>query len=69
MTTFGDEKSSKSIMIKYLLIDACTLCNVLIGCLSFNELSFIISTPHLTMKFLRESGKIVSVKVNQMTTR
>ena len=54
LTTFGDKKGSKHIMIKYLLVDANTLYNVLIGRPFLNELSVIISTPHLKMKFPRE---------------
>lgn len=44
-------------MIKYLLIDVCTSYNILIRLPLLNELGAIISTLHLTMKFLSESGK------------
>lgn len=69
LTTFGDEKGSKSIIIKYLLVNAQTLYNVLIGHPSLNELSAIISTPHLTMTFFSEDEKIITMQANQITTR
>ena len=43
-TTFGDEKGSKSIMIKYLIVDA------RISCTQF-KIGTIIPTPHITMKW------------------
>lgn len=57
LTTFGDEKGSKSIMIKYLLVSACMSYNILIEYPSLNELGTIISTPYLTMKFPSETKK------------
>ena len=69
LTTFLDEKRSKSIRIKYFLVNALTSYNILLGRLSLNELGVIISTPHLTMKFSSKNGKIITVRANQMTTR
>lgn len=46
LTTLEDEKESKSIMIKYLLVDTHTSYNILIGRPSLNELDAINSTPH-----------------------
>lgn len=55
LTTFKDKKVSKSIMIKYLIANVCTSYNAL------DELGAIISTPHLTMKFSSENGRIIVV--------
>ena len=67
LTTFKDEKGSKSIMIKYFLVDTLTFYNILIRCPSHNELGAIISTPHLAMKFPSEDGKIITIRVDQMS--
>ncbi|KAG4947765.1 hypothetical protein JHK87_043772 [Glycine soja] len=69
LTTFGDKKGSKTIMIRYLLVIVFTSYNILFGWPTFNELGDIISTPHLTMKFLSTSGKIITVRADQATTR
>lgn len=61
LTTFKDKKVSKSIMIKYLIVNACTSYNAFIGPLSLNELGAIISTFHLRIKFLSENGMIIVV--------
>jgi len=46
-TTFDEGKSSKTIKIWYLVIDA----SILLGRPPINRLRAIVSTPHLTMKF------------------
>ncbi|RZC11950.1 hypothetical protein D0Y65_011948 [Glycine soja] len=67
LTTFLDEKRSKSIRIKYFLVNALTSYNILLGRLSLNELGAIVSTLHLVMKFPSDDGKIIIVRVDQMT--
>jgi len=51
-TTFGKGNSNKTIKIRYLVIDANTLYNILLGPPSINRLRAIILIPHLEMKFL-----------------
>ena len=65
MITFGQGKLSKSFTTRYLLVDANTSYFALIGRKTLNELGAIISTSHLTMKFLTITGEIVTVKANQ----
>jgi len=50
-TTFGQEKSCKTIRIWYLVIDANTSYNILLGRPSISRLMAIVSTHHLEMKF------------------
>lgn len=59
LTTFGDEKGSKAILIRYLLVNSLTSYHILIGWPALNELGAIISTPYMAMKFLTMSGKII----------
>jgi len=65
MTTFGQDKLSRSFTIRYLLVDANTSYFVLIGRKTLNELGAIVSKPHLTMKFPTLTREIVTVKANQ----
>jgi len=69
-TKFGEGKTeSKTIKIRYLLVDANTSYNVLLGRPSLNQLGVIMSTPNLAMKFPSPSGDVITVHVNQKTTR
>jgi len=71
-TKFGgeeEESSSKTIKIRYLLIDANTSYNVLLGRLSLNLLGAIVSTPHLAMKFPSPTVDIITVHMYQKTAR
>jgi len=68
-TTFGLEGASKTLKIRYLVIDANTSYNILIGRSSLNKLGAIVSTPHLAMKFPSPSGDILTVHVDQKIAR
>ena len=64
--TFGEEEFlSKTIKIRYLLVNAHTSYNVLLGRSSINRLRAIVSTPHLAMKFPSIDGDIVTVYVDK----
>jgi len=65
ITTFGRGNKTKKIKIRYLVVDASTSYNVLLGRSSLNKLGAIVSTPHLAMKFPTEKGEISTVYVNQ----
>jgi len=63
-TKFGGERQlSKTIKISYLIVDATTSYNVLLGRPSLNVLGAIVSTPHLAMKFPSSTGDIVTIHV------
>ena len=51
-------------MIKYLLVNALTSYNILIGHPLLNELGAIFLTPYLAMKFSSEDGKMIIVRAN-----
>jgi len=65
VTTFGRGKATRKIKIRYLVVDACTSYNALLGRSSLNKLGAIVSTPHLAMKFPIEKGEIATIYVNQ----
>jgi len=68
-TTFGLEEASKTLKIRYLVINANTSYNILLGRSSLNKLGAIVSTPHLAMKFPSPSGDILTIHVDQKIAR
>jgi len=68
-TTFGLEKMSKTMKIRYLVIDANTSYNILLGRSLLNKLGVIVSTLHLVMKFPSLSGDILTIHVDQKIAR
>ena len=68
-TTFGEGKQTKTIPIRYLVIDAHTSYKILLGRPSINALGAIVSTPHLAMKFPSSQGDIITVHGDQRATR
>jgi len=59
----------KTIKIRYLLVNANTSYNILLGRSSINRLRAIVSISHLVMKFPSASGDIVIVHVDQKVAR
>jgi len=68
-TTFDEGKNTKTIKIQYLVIDANTSYNILLGRPSINRLMAIVSTPHLATKFPSKMGDILTVHVDQKEAR
>jgi len=68
-TTFGEGRQTKTIPIRYLVVDDHTSYNILLGRPSINTLWAIISTPHLTMKFPSPQGDIITVHDDQRAAR
>ncbi|XP_068483297.1 uncharacterized protein [Phaseolus vulgaris] len=69
-TTFGEEDGlHKTINVRYLLVNAQTSYNILLGRPSINRLKAIVSTPHLAMKFPSANHDIATIHVDQKTAR
>ena len=68
-TTFGEKKGVRTILIRYLVVEAHTSYNVLLGRPSLNAIGAIVSTPHLAMKFPSPSGDILTVHGDQKAAR
>ena len=64
-TVFRDRAQTKTIHIRFLIVDASTSYNVLLGCPSLNTLGAVVSTPHLAMKFPSPSGDILTIHCDQ----
>jgi len=68
-TIFRDGTQTKIIPIQFLVVDASTSYNVLLGRPSLNTLGVVVSTPHLAMKFPSPSGDILTIHGNQRLAR
>jgi len=68
-TVFRDGTQTKTIPIRFLIVDASTSYNILLGCPSINTLGAIVSTPHLAMKFPTPSGDILTIHCDQRLAR
>jgi len=66
---FRAGRTTRTVKIRYLIVDAHTSYNILLGRPSLNMLGAVISTYHLAMKFLSTSGDIINVHVDQPTAR
>jgi len=69
LTTFERGQSYRTLMARYILVDADTAYNVLIGRRTLNQLWAVISTPHVAMKFLVSNGEIIMVKADPKEAR
>jgi len=68
-TVVRDGAQTKTIPICFLVVDAPTSYNVLLGRPSLNTLGAVVSTPHLTMKFPSPSGDILTIHGDQRLAR
>jgi len=68
-TVFRDGAQTKTIPIRFLIVNAPTSYNVLLGHPSLNTLGVVVSTPHLAMKFPSPSGDILTIHGDQRLAR
>jgi len=68
-TVFREGTQTKTIPIRFLIVDAPTSYNVFLGRPSLNTLGAVVSTPHLAMKFPSPSGDILTIHCDQRLAR
>ncbi|XP_014496696.1 uncharacterized protein LOC106758272 [Vigna radiata var. radiata] len=68
-TRLGTGRDNDEKKVRYLLVDANTSYNVLLGRPCLNLFGAIVSTPHLTLKYSNERKKIITVRADQKTER
>ena len=66
--TFTDEHATKTIMVRYIVVNAPSSYNLLLGRPSLTKLGIVVSTTHMKMKFPIEGG-VVTMKVDQKIAR
>jgi len=68
-TIFRDGTQTKTIPIRFFIVDAPTSYNILLGRPSLNTLGTIVSTSHLAMNFPAPSGDILTIHYDQRLAR
>jgi len=68
-TVFRDSAQTKTILIRFLIVDAPTSYNVLLDRPSLNTLGEVVSTPYLAMKCPSPSGDILTIHDDQWLAR
>ncbi|XP_014492389.1 uncharacterized protein LOC106754837 [Vigna radiata var. radiata] len=68
-THLGSEDGGKELRVRFLLVEANTSYNALLGRPCLNAFGVIVSTPHLAMKFPTDKGNICTVRADERTAR
>lgn len=68
-TRLGTGRESEEKRLRYLVVEANTFYNVLLGRLCQNAFGAKVSTPNLTLKYSSSKGMICIVQTDQKTTR
>jgi len=68
-TTFTDGTASRTENIRYLVVNANSAYNILLGRPAVNRLNAVASTRHMKMKLPDLSGKVIVIKSDQKEAR
>jgi len=68
-TTFTDGAASRTEGIRYLVVNANSAYNILLGRPALNRLRAVSSTRHMKMKLPAHSGKVIVIKSDQEEAR
>jgi len=64
-TTFTDGTTSRTANIRYLVVNAPSAYNILLGRLAVNRIGAITSTRHMKMKLPSLEGTVITIKSDQ----
>lgn len=67
--SLGVERGAKELKVRFLLVEVDTSYNVLLGRPCLNAFGVIVSTPHLTMKYPSDDGRVCTVRAYQKMAR
>jgi len=68
-TRIGSRRDDREVRVRFLLVEANTSYNVLLGRPCLNAFGAIVSTLHLAMKFPSDRGTICTVHADQQIAR
>jgi len=68
-TSFSDNIGTKTITIRYIVVNAFSAYNLLLGRPFLNRLGAIVSTVHMEMKLPSLEGEVIIIKCDQKTTQ
>ena len=69
LTTFGNEENAKGVRVRYLVVNASSPYNIIIGRPSFNALEAVLSTLYLKMKYPLGNGCVRVIRGDQGLAR
>jgi len=67
-TTFSDESAARTITIRYIVVNASSIYNLLLGQPSLNRLGTIAFTVHMKIKLPYSEGEVITIKADEKTT-
>ena len=67
-TTFTDDTTSRTVNIRYLVVNGLSTYNILLSRLALNRIRAVASTRHMKMKLPSLEGAIITIKYDQKTT-
>ena len=68
-TTFSDEEVTRTIVIRYVVVNTPSAYNLLLGRSSLNRLGAVASMKHMKMKIPSLDGKVITIRSNQKDAR
>lgn len=68
-TTFGEEESAKTVVLRYMIIAVTCFYNIIVGRPTLNALMAAISYPDLFLKFPLAKGKVGIVRGDEAMAR
>lgn len=68
-TTCGEGENTMAINVSYIIVDALSSYNIIIGLLVINSPGEIISTLYLVMKCLLPGGRVSTIRGDQQITQ
>jgi len=68
-TTFTDEEAARTNVIRCVVVNTPSACNLLLGRPSLNKLGAVASKNHMKMKLPSLEGKVIMIRSNQKDAR
>nr|KYP44754.1 Retrovirus-related Pol polyprotein from transposon opus [Cajanus cajan] len=68
-TTFGQGAQMKTVVVRYLVVNAQSFYSILIGRPTLNKLGAVVSTSHLKVKYPLPNGTVGTLRVDQEVAR
>jgi len=68
-TTFTDDTTSRTFNIRYLIVNALSAYNILLGRPALNRIGAVASMRHMKMKLPSLQGAVITIKFDQNATK
>lgn len=68
-TTCGERVNAKAIEVNYLIVDALSPCNIILGYPTINALRAVISTRNVVLKYLLPGGRVRTIRGDQQSAK